>query len=330
MKKPRRAAAFLLSCFGVALLRPAVNRDEVFLHLAVNRDEVFLHLAVNRDAVLLHLAVNRDAGVYPPEFGRNRPSSSRFDSNTDAKSMKKLALAAAALALAGLGASARAGDDKVDDFKISRITLSASASTQAKPDQAMLRLGVLSEKPTAQEASAANAQAMRETIDMLKAQGVDAKDIQTAVVSLQPVYTEVGASPRPQKPKVAAYRATNQVRVLLRNLETAGAVVAKAIESGANQVDGFDLIVSDRAKRLDGLRTDAVREARRRAQLYADGADMKLGRLLTVEPEADARGPQPLGMMRARMSAAEAPAPIEPGLETIETSVQTTWELLAK
>ena len=49
-------------------------------------------------------------------------------------------------------APARAQESKMNDDKTPRITLSASASTQARPDRAILRLGVATEKPTAPEA----------------------------------------------------------------------------------------------------------------------------------------------------------------------------------
>ena len=57
-----------------------------------------------------------------------------------------------------------------------------------RPDTADVRLGVLVQRPTATEARDAAATAMTSVVDVIKKAGIADQDIQTAMLSLQPVY----------------------------------------------------------------------------------------------------------------------------------------------
>ncbi len=56
------------------------------------------------------------------------------------------------------------------------------------PDIADLRVGVMVTKPTVKAAREAAAESMTKVVDALKKLGIADKDIQTTILSLQPVY----------------------------------------------------------------------------------------------------------------------------------------------
>ena len=245
--------------------------------------------------------------------------------------MKK-ALFAACVALAVYCAPACA-QDAAQKSPLPHITASGRAFIEVKPDIATLSLGVVSEKSTAAEATAENAQATTNAIAVLKSLGVDPTDIKTTSLTLAPVITE-GRDPKTNaliKRRVTSYRASNVLQVRIRDVDKAGVIAPRVVvEGSANTYNGLSFSVSDEEAREDRLRAKAVGDAMRKAALYAQGAAMKLGRVLVIETEPDrniiANADMP--MLRAAPSPNVLPIPVEPGVTRIEVRVSGVWELL--
>jgi uncharacterized protein len=91
---------------------------------------------------------------------------------------------------------------------VPQIKVPASASVEVVPDTATIRLAVMTERKTSQEAAAENARATTKVIDEIKALNVDARDIRTVAVSVSPVYSdERDPGGRVVKRTVTGYRA---------------------------------------------------------------------------------------------------------------------------
>lgn len=230
---------------------------------------------------------------------------------------------------AGLVVSSGAGAQETKP-DIPSITISASASEEVRPDLAILTLGVETERPNRIQAAEQNAQAARAMIDSLKAEGIDPADIKTSALSLDPIVLEE-RDPKTHaltKRTLTGYRASNYLHVRIRNLDRVGAISMNAITHGGNVFRGLSFEVSDESDRMDALRTEAMTEARRRANLYATAASAKLGRLLKIDPDYDrmgsaadlARPPAPNEFTRIAI-------PIEPGTTTLSARVAVTWAL---
>jgi uncharacterized protein YggE len=242
-------------------------------------------------------------------------------------------LFSAAVALA-LSCAPALAQDAGPKSPLPHISASGKAFVEVKPDVATLSLGVISEKATAAEATADNAQATTKAITVLKSLGVDSKDIKTTSLVLEPVFTEE-RHPKTDalvRRSVTSYRASNLLQARIRDIEQAGAVAARVVAAGgANSYDGLSFSVSDEEAREDGLRKSAVADAMRKAALYAQGASMKLGRVLAIETEPDRSigGGADVRVMRAAPGAAKvSPIPVEPGVIRIEVRVSGVWELV--
>jgi uncharacterized protein YggE len=237
---------------------------------------------------------------------------------------------AATAALIGLCAGARA-QDAGEKFTLPRISVTGEASEEVRPDEAELRLHVVSEQPTPVLAAQGNARSAAEVVAELKTLGIEGRDIRTEALSLAPLVVEERdpATHEVVRRTQTGYRATSGFVVHIRDVDKAGAVVIHVVEHGANTYDGLSFDVSDREARLDALRAKAVRDALRRAALYAGAASMKLGRLMAIDPEPDSR--EYADLPRAR-SAAAGPHPVEiptePGTTTLSARVTATWELV--
>jgi uncharacterized protein YggE len=199
------------------------------------------------------------------------------------------------------------------------ITVTGEATTAVMPDQAMIRIGVMSQGKTAREATDANAKQMNAVIGAIRNAGVEDRDIQTARLSLQPQFeqTKTGAN------KLTGYSASNDVNVRLREIDKLPGVLDSAVSAGANEISGIDFTVSDASKRLDDTRAAAVADARRKAEIYAKAAGLTVGRALTISEEGAPIG-RPVPMLRAATKA----TPVAPGEQTLQAAVTITYELV--
>ena len=210
---------------------------------------------------------------------------------------------------------------RADDVASRRsITVTASGSASAVPDQARITSGVATEAPTAREAVSKNSEIMKKVVAGLKASGVEEKDIQTASFHIEPRYT------RPKEGEASVidgYRVTNQVQILARNLDKLGEILDSLVGLGANEMAGLSFEVSQAETLKDEARKEAVANALRRAQLFAAAAGAEVGEVLKIDESGDT-GPRPMPFARAMKAEA---VPIERGTETLEATVSVTWAL---
>jgi len=204
------------------------------------------------------------------------------------------------------------------------LTVSADAQVKAAPDQALVRLGVEAEAPTAARASDAEATAMAAVIAAIKQTGVASNDIQTTGLSLEPQYTN-GTPNAP--PKIRGFNASNTVQVTVNDISRVGAVVDAGLGAGANRLDGVDFTLKDDTS----FRTEALKKAAHtaalKAQALADALGVHLGPLASVI-EGGAGGPPPPLPMRAMASYAGAATPVEPGRLNVGASVTLQYHII--
>jgi hypothetical protein len=225
----------------------------------------------------------------------------------------------AAIALALL-ATAPALAESPADFA-SAISVTGEASISVPPDIAFVDAGVATDAKTAHEASDANNVAMGNVMTALKGANIDARDIQTSRLSLQPQYAPNRSGPSP----IVGYRASNRVTVRIHDVTNVANVIDTLVGAGANDIGNVNFEVSQASKLLDDAREKAVADARRKAEIYAKAAGVTLGAPLSISEEG---APQP--MFRGKMAmpmAAAAPTPIAQGEETLSVSVSVTWAI---
>ncbi len=208
---------------------------------------------------------------------------------------------------------------------VSTVAVVGEAVEEVAPDRAILRFGVVTERPTAAAAAADNARAMEAILADLKATGVPDADMQTQTVTLSPVTTEERDAKGKTK-TVQTYRASNTLAVHVTPVEKAGDVVGRVIDKGANSLDGVEYVNSDLTKKRDELRARAVKDAERRARIYAEAAGLRLARVIEIRPMDES---VPVPMMEARVAAAPATVsvPLRPGAQRVTERVSITWAL---
>jgi hypothetical protein len=209
------------------------------------------------------------------------------------------------------------------------MTVNGEGFVMAKPDMAVVTVGVSTQGKTAGEALSANNQRMSALFQVISGLGVEDKDVQTANFSVTPRY----AQPNPREPEapydpglIVGYDASNQVIVKVRDLNKLGdALDAFVASAGANNLQGVSFDFNDPTPLLDEARRKAVADARRKAALYAEGAGVKLGPIQSIG-EGGGYYPQPVYAM-ARAAEMKASVPVAPGESRITANVSLTYEL---
>jgi uncharacterized protein YggE len=199
---------------------------------------------------------------------------------------------------------------------LNTITVTGTGTIQAKPELAMVNIGVQTESKTAQDALQQNSEKMISVMDSLKANGIPEGNIKTLSYRLDPKmrYDE-------NTPTLIGYTAANTIQVTVEDVNMVGNIIDISVSAGANLVHNIQFTLSE--DRLDDLREDAIDLAVKDAQQKADATSRSLGvRLIGPISVSLTPGyePQPY-YEEARI----AGTPITPGELEISSNVQVTY-----
>ena len=198
------------------------------------------------------------------------------------------------------------------------ITATGTGSIEVAPDMATLSIGVTTQGDTAASALSANNAAVEAVMTRLASAGIEARDMQTSNLYLNPNWAgyDTGA------PTISGYVASNMLTVTVRDLGKLGAVLDQAVSDGANTLNGITFGLSDPVPVMDEARKEAVADARARAELLATAAGVTLGGILTITETLPGAMPYPMYDMEA-----SAPVPIAGGELGLSASVTIQYEI---
>jgi len=204
------------------------------------------------------------------------------------------------------------------------LQVSAHGETTRAPDLAQISAGVVTQNFDANTAMRANAQRMSAVIAALKQAGVAERDIQTSSINLEPQY-KYGPN---QRPTITGYQVSNTVNVRLRVLARIGDVLDALVKQGANQINGPTFTLDKPDAAMDEARTDAVKHAQERADLYAAATGLKIRRIVSIsESNEDRQPPHPMMMRMAGAMAANETTPVASGENTVGIDLDVVYEL---
>lgn len=205
------------------------------------------------------------------------------------------------------------------------ITVTGKGKISATPDIAWVSSGVSTHAKTASEALIKNNNLMQAVIQVLINANIKDKNIQTSGFSVHPVYDYPKNS---TSPKLTSYRVSNTVTVKITDIDKLGELLDKLVSSGSNKISGIRLGFDNNLELLNEARKNAIANAKSKAQLYAQAADVDLGNVVSIS-ELDTRLPQPVywhaEMGQTKMMA--RPVPVMKGEQDISTSVTVVYEL---
>jgi uncharacterized protein YggE len=233
-------------------------------------------------------------------------------------------LFALALSLAAFQSLAQPAAAQDREPPVRTIALLGLGEVRAKPDIAVITIGVAKRANTAREALAQNNTAMQQIIDHLKAAGIETKDIQTSNFSVAPAYAYDNQGQQP--PRIIGYDVSNQVTVIMRKLADMGAILDEAVSQGSNQIHGISFSIDKPQALQDEARRLAIADATRKAKLYAESAGVSLGQILSIHEHMEPP-PVPVYAKAQRMEAADAAVPVAEGEHVVSIRVNISWEI---
>jgi uncharacterized protein len=203
------------------------------------------------------------------------------------------------------------------------IIVTGTGQVRGVPDVLSLTLGVSTRDKSAGAALKHNSELSNKLVGVLKDAGVDAKDIQTANLSISPVYDSDGEN-------VIAYGVSNTVDVKIRDLDKAGDIVDAAAGVAGDEivVSSLSFSFDDNSDLVAQARTEAVKRAKTQAEQLAKAAGVELGDILTMSETSTSDGPVvEAAPKQSADSSAAGTTPIQPGSESLAVQVNMTFKI---
>ena len=158
------------------------------------------------------------------------------------------------------------------------MTISGEGRVFAKPDIALVRLGVTTEGWVVKDVVKENTEKMNTVLNEVKNLGIEEKDIQTTRYNLTPRYEWIEKGERIFK----GYVLEQEVRVKIRNFEKIGEVIEKATEKGANLIGDLSFTIDDPEAVREKARREAIKRAKDKANKIAAQTGIRLKKLVNV------------------------------------------------
>ncbi len=176
----------------------------------------------------------------------------------------------------------------------SGIHAAGVGTVSGEPDIAVISLGVEALRDSVSEARDDAAQALTAIVDELREAGVAEDDIRTARFSINPRYEYV----RDGQQNLLGFQVTNTLSVTLRDLNSTGDVVDRAVQAGGDltRVQSVSFQIEDTTALEEEARILAIEDALAKADLYAGQLSVVRGPLVSISegsfnefPVAEAR-----------------------------------------
>jgi uncharacterized protein YggE len=201
------------------------------------------------------------------------------------------------------------------------FTVTGEGKASAIPDQATIRMGMTSSKPTISDAQNEVNATVNNLLSRLGSLGVEKKDIKTENYSVYPQYSQTN--------KIQGYTVSSDLVVTIRNIDKINSIIDNATQSGLNMVGGIDFGLSDAKQKevSQEARENAVKIAKEKAESLAKAGGLRLGRIINVEESSnDAIQPIMFKSSEANGAPADTQTHVQPGSTDIVTTISLSYE----
>ncbi len=223
------------------------------------------------------------------------------------------------------------------------VLTSGEGTASGKPDQLTFSATVTNRRDTNAEALRATNHDVRAVTITLKQNGVEARDIRTTSLSIQPRYGTGGTAFRgfgTAGRRLIGYTSTQRIEVLVRNLDKAGETLGGVTTAAGNavKVSGISFSLSNQDEVVAQARDEAVKKSKAAAAALAEAAGREVGELVYVE-EVVPQGYRDYdelsnGLLRATAENSYSmkdlragSVPISPGQLEFDVTVKVRWSL---
>ena len=203
------------------------------------------------------------------------------------------------------------------------LIVKGSGEVRVAPDMVSIRLGITRQENKASSAQEEVNKVARKIQKAALSSGIPQENIQTAELSVHPIYSSRRSNPE-ATPRVVAYRATNDVVIRVYRLDRLGRTIDAVMKAGANTVHGITFGLRDDSKHRREALKRAVLEAAEKAHAIAQAMQVRLAGVMQVREGGAVISPPPM----AQMALAEAVStPVSPGQLSVGASVTVHYAI---
>lgn len=213
------------------------------------------------------------------------------------------------------------------------ISVSGKGEVVAVSDIASLSLTLSKDGATAKEAQNLLNEQVSKTLDYLKKESIEEKDIKSEYGGVNPKYSynEVRCItyPCPSTEKIIGYTATQSITVKVRDVDNANKVRTGLADLGVSNISGPNFSVDNQDSLNAEARAKAIEDARAKAKVLAKQLHVRLGDVISF---SEGGAGYPMMYAEKSMAAGDAmmstPAPTLPkGENKITSNVTITYEI---
>ena len=202
------------------------------------------------------------------------------------------------------------------------ISVSGSGSVKVPADMARLTFSVLTKEATALASVQNNATKMNKVYEALKKIGISEDNISTANYSLyQETFWKDG------KDIPGQYVTSNNIIVIVDDVEKCGLIIDTAISAGVNQMNGISFLVKDSKAAVEQARRLAFQQAKEKAELFAEEAGCKVGKVISIMENSGSYPVVREYADSAKMMATSNSTTISAGQDSVTATVSVVFDL---
>ena len=214
-----------------------------------------------------------------------------------------------AIALVLLAPSALFSQDRTSGPIANTIWVGADGKYEAEPDTAVVQFNISAQEDNLQAANARATKAAEQVRQLLRSNGLDPKQAQVGMFSVQPVYDY-----KNPKRKLVGYRVDTNITIKVKDFAKIGPITQGLADMDVTGNQSLSYTLDD----MDAAKIKAVEDALHRAQDEANAVARSSGRTLgdlsyaSVDTYEQPR-PRPMAMAAkaATMNVEAMPAPTE-------------------
>jgi uncharacterized protein len=196
------------------------------------------------------------------------------------------------------------------------VTVYGAASVRAVPDIVRIRFNVSRVERTPDGSFLLASEGVRAVRQTLRDHGVADAAVNRSQLDLKSAYEYQG-----QQRRFLGYQCQASFAVESGDLDGMQALLVDLVAAGANEIESVDFDVRAKPDLRAEVRRQAVAAARRKAELYAEAAGIRLGNVVHIE-DIDADDPRNQGYRsHSSYAAAAAEADLAPGNVVVSAAV---------
>lgn len=211
--------------------------------------------------------------------------------------------------------------NSVQTNKTDMFQVSGTGKATAVPNTATISFGVTKQAATVPDAQTQTNNAISTILNGLKSQGIAEQDIKTTNYSVNPNYQE-GQT-------ISGYTVTQNIQVKVEPLDKVNTVLNIVTQQGANLVGQVSFGFDDKTQQKleDEARSQAVQNAKEKAQSLASAAGIHLGNVINVVEAQMPPTPIPFVQTLRVGEAAAQPTQVTPGENTITSTITLSYQI---